>query len=459
MEDTVIKNGLVVTPNGIIRGGLAVQQGKITAIDADTSLPKASENIDADGCYILPGLIDPHVHIGRKEFSDFKSQFITESTSAAIGGVTTFIGFVRYGEVLERRLDVYQEGKRVGENNSYIDFKFHSYLFTDEQLDEIPDLIKAGITSYKLFLNNTAETARSKGYKEINFDYVYKVMQVLKRFGPPAVLQAHCEQPDLFIQLSRELKEKGRNDFLAWSEARPSICETMHVFNMGLLSMYTGCPIYIVHVSSKESVEAIKYLRGKGIRLYAETCAHYLTLNRYTDMGVLARVEPPLRDDEDIAYLWRAVMDNTFDTIGSDHVPLMKQQKLDDGIWKGTGGIGGIGAILAIMMTEGYHKGKITIERIAKITSENAARIWGIYPQKGVLLPGSDADIVIVDPNSEWTLSADSLQSRSDYSVFEGKKVRGKAVKTFVRGKLVAADGKLVTHSPSGKFVYPVNIK
>jgi dihydroorotase-like cyclic amidohydrolase len=228
---------------------------------------------------------------------------------------------------------------------------------------------------------------------------------------------------------------------------------------MGLLSMYTGCPIYIVHVSSKESVEAIKYLRGKGIRLYAETCPHYLTLNRYTDMGVLARVEPPLRDDEDIAYLWRAVMDNTFDTIGSDHVPLMKQQKMDDGIWKGTGGIGGIGAILAIMMTEGYHKGKITIERIAKITSENAARIWGIYPQKGVLLPGSDADIVIVDPNSEWTLSADSLQSRSDYSVFEGKKVRGKAVKTFVRGKLVAADGKLVTNSPSGKFVYPVNIK
>ncbi len=172
-------------------------------------------------------------------------------------------------------------------------------------------------------------------------------------------------------------------------------------------------------------------------------------------MGVLARIAPPLREKTDIEYLWQAVADGTFDTIGSDHVPLLKQQKEEDGIWKGIGGAGGTGAMLPLMMTEGINQGRITIEQLTKLTSENPAKIWGIYPQKEALTPGSDADIIIVDPHQEWVLSTDNLKSRSDYSIYEGRAVKGRAIKTFVRGKLVAEDGELVAEEPLGEYIQP----
>jgi len=456
MEDLVIKNGLVVTPFGTVRGGLVVRNEKILQIGADDALPKAKLEIDAQGNYILPGLIDPHVHIGRAIEEDFISQFRTESISAAISGVTTLMGFVRFGEILERRLRVYQKAKQIGKQNSFIDFKFHAYLFTEEHLEEIPELIEEGITSAKLMLNYTEESAREVGYRAIDFGFVYKVMEILASYGPPVLVQAHCEQPDIITFLSNRLKAQGRTDFLAWTESKPGICEAIHAFSLGVISLETGCPVYIVHVSAKETVDVIRYLKQRGVKIYAETCPHYLTLTKNTPIGVLARVAPPLRDESDVERLWQAVADSTFDTIGSDHVPLPRRQKEEDGIWKGIPGVGGIGAMLPLLMTEAVSKGRITIEQLAKLTSENPARIWGIYPKKGALSPGSDADIVIVDPHKEWVLSAANLKSCSDYSIYEGRAVKGKAIKTFVRGKLVARDGHLVARVPEGEYVYPL---
>jgi len=456
MEDLVIRNGLVVTPHGIVRGSLVVRNEKILQIGGDDSLLKAKLEVDAEGNYVLPGLVDPHIHIGRAMEEDFASQFKTESISAVISGVTTFMSFVRFGEILERRLPVYRKGKEIGKQNSFIDFKFHAYLFTEEQLEEIPQLIEEGITSVKLFLNYTEEGARKVGYQAVDFGFVYKVMEILASYDPPVLIQAHCEQPDILTFLSNRLQAQGRTDFLAWAESRPAICEPIHAFSLGLIGLETGCPVYIVHVSVKETVDVIRYLRERGAKIYAETCPHYLTLTKNTPMGVLARMAPPLRSETDIECLWQAVADGTFDTIGTDHVPLPRRQKEEDGIWKGVPGVGGIGAMLPLLMTEGVSKKRITIEQMAKLTSENPARIWGIYPKKGALSPGSDADIVIVDPHKEWVLSADNLQSRSDYSVYEGRAVKGKAIKTFVRGKLVAEDGHLVAEAPLGEYVYPL---
>jgi len=453
MEDLVIKNGLVVTPQGILRGGLVVRNERILQIGSDDSLPEANLEVDVKGNYVLPGLVDPHVHIGRATEEDFTNYLRTESVSAAISGVTTFIGFVRFGEILERRLPVYRKGKEIGKKNSYIDFKFHAYLFTEEHIEEIPQLIKEGITSAKLMLNYTEEGAKAVGYQAIDLGFVYKVMETLASYGPPVLVQAHCEQPDIIALLSNRLEAQGRNDFLAWAESRPAICETVHAFSLGLISLETGCPVYIVHVSSKETIDAIRYLRQRGAKIYAETCPHYLTLNKNTPMGVLARMAPPLRSEMDVEYLWQAVADGTFDNIGSDHVPLARRQKEEDGIWKGVPGVGGIGAMLPLLLTEGVNKGRITIEQLVKLTSENPARIWGIYPKKGALSPGSDADIIIVDPSQEWVLSAGNLKSRSDYSIYEGKAVKGKVIRTFVRGKPVALDATLVAEAPLGMYV------
>jgi len=454
MEDLVIKNGLVVTPQGIVTGGLAVKNEEIVQIGTDDSLPRASLEVDAEGNYVLPGLVDPHIHFGRAMEEDFTSQIRTESISAVLSGVTTFMGFVRFGEILERRLPVYRKGKEIGKQNSFIDFKFHAYLFTEQHLEETPQLIEEGITSAKFMLNYTEEGARKVGYRAIDLGFVYKAMEILASYGPPALVQAHCEEPGIISFLTERLKAQGRNDFLAWAESRPAICETIHAFSLGLISLETGCPVYIVHVSAGETVDIIRYLKQRGVRIYAETCPHYLTLTKDTSMGVLARMAPPLRDKTDVDCLWQAVADGTIDTIGSDNVPLQSHQKEQDGIWSGIPGVGGVGATLPIMMT-GVNEGKLTIEQLVKLTSENPARIWGIYPKKGVLSPGSDADIVIVDPHKDWVISADKLKSCSDYSIYEGMPVKGKAVKTFVRGKLVAEDGHLVAEAPFGQYVYP----
>lgn len=456
MEDLVIRNGLIVTPQGVIRGGLVVRGEKILRVSADELLPRASLEVDAGGCYVLPGLIDPHVHIGGIREEGAISEFRTESISAAVSGVTTMMSFIGFGAPLEPRLPVYQRCKEIGKQNSFVDFKLHAYLFTDEQLEEIPDLIKEGITSGKLLLGYSEEEAKRSGRQAISLGYAYKALEMLAGYGPPVLLQVHCEQPDIISVITKQLKAQGRTDFLAWAESRPSICEAIHVFSLGLMSLETGCPVYIVHVSAKETVDAIRYLRRMGAKVYAETCPHYLTLTRDTPMGVLAKMAPPLRGEADIEYLWQAVSDGTFDTIGSDHCVRQRREKEEAGVWGGVPGVGGIGALLPLMMTEGVNKGRITIEQLAKLTSENAARIWGIYPKKGVISPGADADIIIVDPNKEWVLSAANLKSCSDYSIYEGRAVKGKAVKTFIRGKLVAEDGQLVAKAPLGEFVYPL---
>ena len=456
MEDLVVSNGLVVTPHGVIRGGVVVRGEKIIQVGADELLPRANLEVDAEGCYILPGLIDPHIHIGGTKEEGAISEFRTESISAVVSGVTTMMGFVGFGAPLEPRLPVYQKCKELGKQNSFVDFKFHGYLISEVHLEEIPGLVKEGITSGKLLLGYSEEEAQRSGRHAINLGYTYRAMEMLAQFGPPVLLQAHCEQPDIISVISQRLKAQGRTDFLAWTEARPAICEAIHAFSLGLMSLETGCPFYVVHVSAKETVEAIRYLRQLGAKIYAETCPHYLTLTRNTPMGILAKMAPPLRSEADIACLWQAVSDGTFDTIGSDHCVRQRREKGEAGVWGGIPGVGGIGALLPLIMTEGVHQGKITIDQFVKLTSENAARIWGIYPKKGVISPGSDADITIVDPNKEWVLSADNLKSCSDYSIYEGRVVKGKAIKTFLRGKLVAENGELVAKAPLGEFVCPL---
>jgi dihydroorotase (multifunctional complex type) len=456
MENLVIKHGLIVTPHGVIRGGLAVRDDMILHIGADDSMPKAKLEVDAGGAYVLPGLIDPHVHIGQRKEEEAVLGFRSESISAVISGVTTFMVYVRFGNALERRLPIYQRCKVIGREQSFVDFKIHAYLVSEIHLEEIEELIKEGITSGKLMLGYREEEAKRAGLRAIDLGFAFRAMEKLASCGPPALIQVHCEQPDIIGVITERLMSQGRSDYPAWSESRPGFCEAIHAFSVGLIGLKTGCPVYIVHVSAKETVDVIRYLRQMGAKIYAETCPHYLTLTKNTSAGVLATMAPPLREEADIESLWQAVSEGCIDIIASDHVLRSRREKEDAGIWKGFPGVGGVGAVLPLLMTEGVHRGRMTIEQLVKLTSENAAKIWGLYPKKGVLSPGSDADIVIVDPRKEWVLSADHLKSASDYSIYEGKAVRGKAIKTFIRGKLVAENGELVAEAPLGEYVDPL---
>ncbi|MBP1713146.1 MAG: amidohydrolase family protein [Deltaproteobacteria bacterium] len=455
MEDLVIKNGILVTPQGRIRGGLTISGGKITAVGSDGSLPKARQEVDAQGFMILPGLIDPHVHLGQDKEEKFRDQCRSESISAALGGITTMITTARFGNALEPRLPTYRKAKEIGRNSSFIDFKFNAFMTNQKHLQEIEGLMEEGVCSYKLMMAYTREEAKQIGLEGIDWGFAYRLFEIVAKLGPPALAQIHCEEPEIIHTLRQRLIASGRQDIAAWTESRPSICEAMQLYDAGLLAQELGTPLYIVHISAKESVDALQYFRCQGVQIYGETCTHYLVMDRNPACGILAKVNPPLRDVPDQNRIWKGLAEGTLDTIGSDHVPYMRVDKETGGIWKAMPGFGAMGATLSLLVSEGVHKGRLTWEQLVKLTSENAAKIYRIYPQKGALSPGSDADLVIVVPSREWVLSAENLMSRSDFTIYEGKKVKGRAVKTFVRGRLIAENGHLAADKPSGEYVAP----
>lgn len=455
MEDLVIKNGILITPQGRVHGGLTVSGGKITEVGSDGSLPKAQKEVDAQGFVVLPGVIDPHVHLGQDKEEKFRDQCRTESITAVLGGITTMITTARFGNALEPRLPTYRQAKEIGRNHSFIDFKFNAFMATQSHLEEIEGLMEEGVSSFKLLMAYTREEARQVGMEGIDWGFAYRLFEIVAKLGPPALAQIHCEEPEIIHLLRQRLMAQGRQDIAAWTESRPAFCEAMQLFDAGLLAKELGTPLYIVHMSAKESVDALQYLKSKGAKIYGETCPHYLVLDRNPACGIVAKVNPPLRDIPDQERLWEGLRAGILDTIGSDQCPFMRADKESGGLWKSMPGFGAMGATLSLLVSEGINKGRLTWEQLVKFTSENTARIFHIYPQKGALSPGSDADLVIVDPSREWVLGAESLKSRSEFSIYEGKKVKGRAVKTFVRGRLIADNGQMVADKPGGEYVLP----
>ena len=460
VADLVIKNGLVVTPQGIVPGGLSVEGGRIGQIAGDNALPSAREEVDASGNFIMPGVIDPHIHLGTGAErgmgeAKFAQDVQTESVCAAIAGVTTFLTTTIFGRFQESYLPTLERAGQIGRAHSLVDFKFNVMIMTRAHLAEIPRLYEEGVTSFKFVKAYRGEVARRLGIAEVEWDMVYEGLELIKSCGPNAIGMLHAEQIDVCEFASQRLLAQGRQDLPAWSEGRPSFCEGIDICTGGLMAHAIGVPLYIVHNTSRDAVAAIRWLKGRGARLYGETCPQYLTLTRQSPLGLYGKASPPLREDADRESLWQALADGTLDTMGSDHVVLARKHKEGNGIWDVAPGFDGMGAILPILISEGYNKGRLSIERIARITAENTARLLGMYPRKGALVPGADADVIVVDPHREWVMGAKTLRGGSDFSIYEGLKLRGRALKTFVRGRLVAQDGEAVAQPPHGVLVAP----
>ncbi len=452
MVDMVIKNGLVVTPRGTIRGGLAVLNGRILQVGPDASLPAANQEIDAGGLIVFPGLIDPHTHMGQpRNEASFESNIRTESVAAAVAGVTTMVTTFQMPLDSQTCLPRYNTVREMARQNSLVDYKLTSHVLTDGVIAEIPELVKMGVTSFKFPLFYTGPQGKLYGFPEFDLGFVYKAFEVIAKVGPPALAMIHAEESSIWAVLKERLQATGRTDTRAWSEASPNICEAMHVFACGLMAIHLGVPLYVVHTSAKESVDAILYLKSKGATIYGETCPQYIApLTRDDNFGAFGKISPPLRGVEDCERLWQGIREGAIVTIGTDHGVHYRKTKEEGGLWSGRAGFPGMGTVVPIMVSEGINKNRITFEQMAKLCAENVARLFGMYPKKGVLAPGSDADIVIIDPKKEWTLSLESQMVASDFTVWEGRKVKGKPVKTFVRGKLVAEEGKPVASAPWG---------
>lgn len=462
MADLVLKNGRVVTQTLVVQGGVAVEGEKIVAIGPDSALGRGKQEIDMQGKVVFPGLFDPHVHLGMGDNigeEKMRSDFETETKDAALGGVTLIstTSLIGGGSLL----NLFDKSVACGDGRSYIDYHINTTVISREHCADIPKVFQKGGASYKFFWGYKGIQAGAFGLDQIGLtpDFFYLACQALARCGHPALAAIHAEDPWIRDLLAEEIKKQNRKDILtAWAEHSPYYSESIQLYVAATIAHQWGVPVYPVHVSAAHTVDTIQELQRKGIKIIAETLAAFLATTApesdKRSLGALGKCQPPIRFEEDKERLWRGIKDCTIQVVGTDTVPYSKAFKTTPDFWDSQVGFNNyMNTTLPLMLTEGYHKGRIGLVELAKVLAENGCRTFGFYPQKGVIQVGADADLVIVDLDKEMTLGLDKKRGSSDYCIWEGVRVKGLPVMTFVRGRLVMQDGEIVDKRPAGTFI------
>ncbi len=452
--ELVIKNGKIVTPAGMISAGITIDNGKIVAIGREDLLPTANKTIDASGKYILPGLIDPHTHIGRGV--SFESSVRTESQAAALGGVTTMGVYVR--AIKTGLLASFDEYRNNFEANAVVDGFFHLMVSNELSLDEIPRCPDLSITGFKFSVGYKGPQAEAMGIPPIDDGFVFDGFKRISKLDYPARAMVHAENIDIALRLRKGLEH--RQDVRVWHDSRPNFVEEECMHRCIFLAKVTNCPLYIVHITINEGINIIKKAREEGIDVVAETCPQYLTHNSEEPVSIIknhptfAVVNPPLRGKEDNERLWQAIKDGVIDCIGSDHTPATKEQKGND-MWKAPMGLGNITQmILPVMLSEGVNKKRISLEKVVEICCQNPAKVFGLYPRKGTISVGSDADLVIVDLHKKVKFSHQMSPSLCDWSIYDDWEFKGWPICTILRGKIVAEEGKMIANHGTGRYLF-----
>jgi len=447
--DLIIKNGKIVKTGGIFEGNILILEGRVAGITDSIQNGDAEKTIDAKDLFILPGVIDPHVHLGSYSSQDFSGDLRSETAAAVAGGVTTLICFLKAeGSYLNLAKTCIEE---VGEN-SLIDVAFHLILLDEIQIEEIPLYVKElGITSFKFFRAPRGDTVST--IQGVDDGLLYRAFQkISKEEGCLAIL--HAEDLEIIREVSQKLREEGRQEAEAWSESRPPLCEEMSVCSGIILARHMKTPLCIAHLSAGNSLEYIAESKAKGFPLFVETCPHYLFLTKDSPFkeGTFGKVNPPLRDSSDRDSLWKAIARGVIDYIGSDHCPYTTESKGKD-LWKAKAGLPGIGLLLPILLSEGVNKKRIGMEDVARVCSYNPSKIFGLWPQKGMIEVGSDADLVLVDLERSIEVKSEYLHSHSDYSPYEGYRIKGWPVMTISGGRILYKDGRVFNVEKKGRYL------
>jgi dihydropyrimidinase len=455
--DAVITGSHVILQNGMIDKNIVIDEGKIVALTND--IPQCDVKIKGDGLVSLPGAIDPHVHYGV--YSPIDEAAITESKVAAIGGVTTMMRMLRLSGSYKRNLESHL---LASSKAHYVDYSIHASILHKNQIDEMDFCKSKGINSFKIYMNLGDEVGHvymdmQPGEKSLREERVEVTKEMIEKIIAKAsslncTVLIHAEDYQMCSCGIKTAKEKKMDGLAAWSQSRPVESEVKSIKTASEIARKYGCSIYFVHIGSKAAIDAISQEKKNGTKIYIETCPHYLTLSHESQQGYLAKVMPPIRSSQDIEYVWREIQNSRIDSIGTDHVANRLKLKVGgETIWDALAGFPGIGTMMPILLSEGVNKGKINLQQLSNMTSLNTARIFGMYPKKGIIQKGSDADIVLVDLKKEAKVSAQTLDGFSDYSVYEGWNLKGWPVKTMVRGNIVAEDFKMIEKPGYGKFV------
>ena len=454
----LIKNGMIATENEIFRGDILIDGEKIIGIGSDISTDGA-EIIDASGKYVLPGAVDVHTHmdldVGMARAID---DFYDGTVAAACGGTTTIVDHMAFGPKDCSLWHQVNEYHRLADGNAVVDYGFHGVIqhpVTADRLGELAEIKeKEGISSFKVYMTYDFG---------LTDDELFNVLRAAKEAG--IVITVHCENHGLLTQLRKEFVEEGHCEAKYHPLSRPPRCEAEAVNRMIHLAAVAGdAPLYIVHLSSAEGLHEVLRARAEHRpNLGVETCTQYLILTdrEYEDPveGLKAIMSPPLRKDQDREELWQALADGTIDTVATDHCPFhfregkAEKQYGKDDFTKCPNGAPGVQERLMLLFSEGFMKGRISLPQVVKYSSSNPCRMFGLYPQKGSFEPGTDADIVIIDPEKKTLINKEYIRGASDYSCYEGMELEGRIDNVFLRGEEIVRDGDFLGKRGDGKYL------
>lgn len=460
MLDLAVVNGTVFLEGSFRKADIGIKDGKFALIAEPGTLPKAEKTIDAKGQYVLPGGIDTHMHIRDPGHAE-QGTFVTESRAAAAGGCTTYFEHPisvppqHNPEILHHRMDLAKKG-------STVDYCFFGAAGGDYLQDIVP-LAKEGIIAYKTFLHQPPKGREKEfdGLTSATNSQLMDVMGEVKKTG--ICLAAHAEDNELIVGNIAKLKAAGRVDYMAHCESRPPITEIIAIDKMLKFGREQGCPIELVHVSTCGAMELAKQAKAAGQKVLVETCPHYLLLDEsaVAEFGPYAKCNPALRSKEEVEGLWQYVLDGTVDFIGSDHSPFLVEEKErgKKDIFAATSGFPGVDLRYPLMINEAQ-KGRLPLEKVVELLAVNPAKDFHIFPQKGTISAGADADLAIVDLNKPMTVDWHKNYSHAKEiaKVYDGWKLGNTMEYTIVRGRVVMAHGVVDEMAAGwGEFVKPIS--
>jgi dihydropyrimidinase len=458
MLDALIKGGQVVNATSTVTADVGVADGKIAFLARPGAISVPAERvIEAAGYLVLPGGVDPHVHFDLRLSDSVTSQSSAAgSRAAAHGGTTTFIDFAWQDGDQSLVEAIELKRARLREEKPSIDYGLHAMMtgaVSNRVIDELEDATAAGVSSFKLFTTFSAGSAF--GAWQMDDGRIWGVMQSVARHG--GLVLVHCEDDCIINFCSRALNDQGLTDARHIAKARPNLAEEAATKRMLLLAERSGCPLYVVHLSSREAMNAVRGARSNGQRAFGEVLHNYLvfTSDDYErPNGIVFNNYPPLKSAGDRQALWEGVEDGTVDAVASDDcaIPLAAKlagKHIDDL----AGGHNGVETRLMVLFSEGVAKRRISVNRFVELTSANPAKLFGLFPRKGVLAPGSDADLVLWDPMTTRTIRQAGLHSACDYSIWDGFECTGLPVLTMAGGQVLVDHDKWVGPEGRGQFV------
>jgi allantoinase len=447
MTTTLVKGGQLVDELSIRHADLLIEDERVRAVLPPDHSPSADQTIDASGLHILPGLVDAHVHFNEPGRTDWEG-FLSGTTAAAAGGITTVCDMPLNSHPPTLDARALSLKRSAIAQHAVVDYAVWGGI-VPESLEHAAELQQGGVVGVKAFLCDSGLAE----FGHLDEFGLLEAMQRCAELRPSLLLALHAEDAAETLRLGAAARAAGRRRPLDWARSRPPETELSAVRAALDAGRETGARLHFVHISTAAAARAIGAARADGQDVSVETCPHYLLLDEIDleRLGAFGKCAPPLRARDEVDQLWESVLDGTIDWIASDHSPCPPDMKQADDIWSAWGGLGGIQTLLPALLDAGVHTRELSLPKLVSLTAGTPSRRLGLYPKKGVLEPGSDADLVLVDLGREWTLAQSDLRTRWPINPFLGRSFRGQVVATFVRGTRVWSGGELCVQAGFGR--------